>query len=192
MTDVNLKYDFNERPSSVLQAMMAWDYDSAHALITEYADLDERSLFGDTALLLAVRYNKVDIYKELIQFGADVNTQTAFGVSPLHVAAQNNNVPAIEYLLKNGADINIQDGWGRTPLYIAATNNHREAVELLLSHRPKVNEMTTRNETAYYSSNEYGYHAIALLLEKAGADTTLEPGEFDEGRSAFVSVLGFG
>ena len=191
MSEVNLNYDFTQRADSVLQAVEAWEFERALGLINPNTDLNERSLYGNTALILAIKHGVKDIYTKLVENGSDLNLQTAFGMSALHFAINVNDLNATHLLVENGADINAKDIWGRTPLFIGTSFNRVQTTEYLIERRPKLNELTVRNETAYFTANKYGHYSLAQLLEKTGADTTLEPGEFDEDREAYVSIFSF-
>lgn len=78
---------------------------------------DEESGFkGETALLQAASWGRLEIAKILIKHGANVNAKAAWGAVPLHDAARMGNVEVARLLLEHGADVNAKDYEGKTPL----------------------------------------------------------------------------
>lgn len=94
--------------------------------------LDSR---GSAALHLAIRYNKLDVVKILIENGANPNIQDSAlhvkGQTPLHFAALFNQQKIAEYIVEKGAEISKQDEGGYTPLHIAARYGRLEVVKTI-------------------------------------------------------------
>ncbi|MEX0849186.1 MAG: ankyrin repeat domain-containing protein [Candidatus Dependentiae bacterium] len=81
-------------------------------------DINAQNNDGETALIIATRWNYADIAKKIIRAGADVNIAQNTGLTPLHEVVINGNVDLAKILLDEGADINVRDTYrGRTPLH---------------------------------------------------------------------------
>lgn len=87
---------------------------------------------GETPLLNAAFWGRLEIAKLLIQSGAKVNATAADGVAPLHEAARMRNVAVARLLMEHGANVNIKDKDGETPLdWAELYGRHHETYELL-------------------------------------------------------------
>lgn len=68
------------------------------------ANLNERDLFGDTALHIAAEYGDLKTISKLIEFDADVNLDSVGrGQTPIVISALNGNYDCVEALLKAGS-----------------------------------------------------------------------------------------
>ncbi|EAY19904.1 ankyrin repeat protein, putative [Trichomonas vaginalis G3] len=81
-------------------------------------------------LIIACRYNYIEIAKVLIQNGVNVNG-TKYE-KPLIISTQNNFFEISNLLIENGADVNCCLYKNNTPLFNACLNNNVELVKLLI------------------------------------------------------------
>jgi ankyrin repeat protein len=104
-----------------------------------------------TPLLTACRYNKLDIFNELLIHNPDLNHRGYHGVTALMLAAQNNNLIMVRELLNRGVDINAQGGFGGfTALHTALlkpSENPIEVVRELLNRGADKNIVDAYGET---------------------------------------------
>ena len=111
--------DVNEKLS---QAVKADDYNGVKSLLKKGADpnfVTSNPLIDGTSTPFhsAVRRNKLDIVRCMLEFGADVNLVDEDGDSPLFSAVYRSTDPEIrKLLLENGADANHINNAGNTPL----------------------------------------------------------------------------
>lgn len=146
----------------------AAEYKSTNANIVEMflwkgAFVDEKIIWGTTALHNAVGVAAKETVKVLLEHRADVNAKDDTGKAPLHHAAgnlfkaklftrfhdignfsemQSRFERIVEMLLEKGARIDDTDNNGETALYDAATNGHEGIVKLLLARNANVNAGT--------------------------------------------------
>lgn len=92
--------------------------------------------WGETALLDAAFWGRLEVAKILIRHGADVKAAEKGGATPLHEAARMRHAEFARLLLDNGADVNAKDDEEKTPLDWAHLygNPLPEIVTLLRSH----------------------------------------------------------
>ncbi len=77
---------------------------------------------GETPLHVAIRKNRLDMVKLLIEKGADLKNINTCGDTPLHVAVQNSwfyQFDIVNLLIEKGADVHLENKQGKTPLSMA-------------------------------------------------------------------------
>lgn len=94
---------------------------------------------GRTALMWAVKGNKVDAAKALIDAKANVNVKDRTGKTALTIAAESKSLDATKLLLANGADVASRDQIGGTPLTWAAGMGSPETVAALVETGADIN-----------------------------------------------------
>jgi len=119
--------------TSALDAAITGGSGDVWKLIVAKADPKRRDDFGQTALFAAVRANKIDIVRALLERGAEINAQDSSGDTALHVAARgpiqtspygggvggNFNPVMLKALLDAGANANLVNARGDAPLHLA-------------------------------------------------------------------------
>lgn len=107
---------FTPSESPLIDAIYNGDETKAISLINTEA-IDMKDGAGFSLLHLAIRYNMLDLAKNLIEKGVNVNSEN-FGWTPLHEAVSENNIEGIRLLIEHGANTQIQFQ-GLTPFDIA-------------------------------------------------------------------------
>lgn len=118
------EYSENRTPLHTLALIGAVEggYDISQCirqLIEAGADIEGKDRDNWTALLYAVRYNRVEVTKELCQLGARMDVTNNQGRGLLHLAATNGNLDMINYLRGMGiAGVNpdLRGSEGDTPM----------------------------------------------------------------------------
>ena len=73
-------------------------------LLTRHADVNARTLRGDTPLLLGASTGDTHVVDKLLAAGADKDAQNVFGDTALMVASRNGDAPIVRRLLEGGVD----------------------------------------------------------------------------------------
>eukprot|EP01124_Arcella_intermedia_P004048 TRINITY_DN12286_c0_g1_i2.p1 TRINITY_DN12286_c0_g1~~TRINITY_DN12286_c0_g1_i2.p1 ORF type:complete len:598 (-),score=109.56 TRINITY_DN12286_c0_g1_i2:37-1830(-) len=129
---------------------------------------------GNTALMLACKYNRTDCIKSLIQAKANVNGRNSVGMTPLHIAiTDKSSIEGVESLIANGAKVDIVGLHGWTPLHLAAANGFTPLVSLLLKHKANINQETQAGQTPLLMASCNGHPKTVQLLLQQGADATI-------------------
>jgi len=70
-------------------------------------DVNETSKNGETSLIRACYYNKLEIIKYLLSRGVDLEKRSLLDVNALIIAAMRNKPDIVEELIKHGAKIDL-------------------------------------------------------------------------------------
>lgn len=125
----------------------------------ELGELNRCNEHGQTALCLAIEYNKLGVVKALLssRFPADINLLNVHAVqqfenwdedpepdvivyaSALQCAAATGGREIAEFLITQGAHIDLVAGYYGSPLQAAALKGHASIVELLLRNDAEPN-----------------------------------------------------
>lgn len=137
-------------------------------LINAGADLHEKNIYGDTALLLACYQKNVEIIKLLICAGSDVNTTNKYNINCLMIGIDL-PIEGIKYLISAGANVNNSDYIGRIPLTFAICRNS-QAFEILLDAGADPNHTTCSSKSVLMIACKYVNRKAIELLLKAEVD----------------------
>eukprot|EP00798_Chlamydomonas_sp_ICE-L_P003886 gene3886-13951_t len=85
-------------------------------LLEEGADIEQRNVMKETALIRASHNGFLHTVKYLLDQNADVNAIDLGDNTALHWAAMRGHVEIVAYLLKSGADTNFSNKQGRLPV----------------------------------------------------------------------------
>ena len=106
----------------------------AYMLIQAGADVNKKSRYGDTALLMLTAdlyYGEPALVKMLLDKGANTNEVDRKGLTPLMYAAMNGHVDTVRQLLKHGALPETKNKDGKTALDLAVEKDHPEIAEIV-------------------------------------------------------------
>lgn len=126
----------------------------------------------DTYLDTAIRLNRFDIIKLLVEFGEDVNKMTISKKSSLMEACWYGNLEIVEYLIKQGADVNYHSSNG-TPLVYAVAKNDLEIIETLLKNAANIHLSNEDNDSILFGAITNGSYDIIRYLVDNGASINM-------------------
>ena len=156
--------------SPLMEAAKKNHYDVCRELIARGAAVNAQSVFGMTALTIAVsRGGDPRVIKLLIQKGASVNVRDRAGWTPLLMAAATRGPEIMDILLAAGADPKAISPSGESALILAAGENNLDVIQILLSRGVDVNLKDDRNRTALSVAQDNGHTDAAELLKRSGA-----------------------
>jgi ankyrin repeat protein len=119
----------------------------------------------ETLLFYAIRGNRADIVKRLVELGTDVNHTNGWRQTPLHILEKDNKEIA-DILLENGADVNALNGRNETPLHVAVSSGLYNVSKALLEKGADVNVKNMYGETPLHIAVVAGNLPIIKLLVK--------------------------
>ena len=135
---VKASYDGGRNESPLLQAVREGASTALiKMLIVDFnADVDavDGSAMGETALHLAVRLDRIELVRLLIQHQGfkGLEAQDERGFCPLHSAVSNGSSAMIGLLIISGAQLESRTLIGMTPLHLAVIENREAAVQNLI------------------------------------------------------------
>jgi ankyrin repeat protein len=94
-------------------------------------DVNQRGIYGNTPLSIAVVRGSLGQVRVLLNAGADVNAILEDGRTALHEAVGQNHSMVAQLLLDHGALTTVRDRFGRTPIELAELLGHSDAREIL-------------------------------------------------------------
>jgi len=87
-----------------------------------------------TALMWAVKKEKMKVLLKMFEFRVNINKQDWDGCNALHYAVDTGNARICQLLLSRGADVDARGGFeNSTPLHLACKHNMIDIVQLLIS-----------------------------------------------------------
>jgi len=149
--------------------------------LAEGAAINSRNRLGETALVVVLKNDRVDLARALIDAGADVNLGAINGVTPLMAAAYGGHVEIVRVLLAKGADISATDRLKKNAMTYAAGEGKTAVVALFLEKGVDPNAVYQNDLTALMWAAGYGRTETVNLLLGAGANSALKD---DRGKTA--------
>ena len=155
------------------RAVFRGDTGIIQGLLENHANVEARTIGGNTPLILAVIENKPAVVHELLSRTADpdaVNNNPEspyFGLTPLHIAVQRGYEPIVRDLLAWYVDVNVRDQIGSTPLHYAILANNPHMIELLLRAGADISIRNLAGSTALELATSEPVRAIFRLLRPA-------------------------
>lgn len=145
------------------------DSAKATALIENGAVIDYKNEVGETPLVHAVRYKRLDLVSLLLSHGAYVDAKNKYGQTALTEAVSNGSLDIVRLLLERSPDVNARYGPGISALHLAAYKGDAEAVEALLSKGADPNAVDADGTTALFHAIESCKSGIVRALLQRGA-----------------------
>jgi ankyrin repeat protein len=119
----------------LIRAAALGDTQEVRRLVKAGAFLDERDVFGGTALQAAIAFDRPGPALELIMARASLDLTNSDGHTALFIAVLRNNIFITKTLIGAGAEVNGIDALvGYSPLLHAVRNGNTRLVRLLLEH----------------------------------------------------------
>lgn len=143
--------DVNQKmPTLRTAAFFVRTKESLDLLIKHGADINAKSLPGNTPLIQAVSRNNIIVAYELIAHNVNPNQFNKANTTPLTTAISRKNIDMVKMLISNGADVNFFNSESQTPLMIAVSNADLQIFNLLINMGADVNHANSLGKTCIY------------------------------------------
>jgi ankyrin repeat protein len=137
------------------------------------AAIDSRNRLGETALVILLKKDRVDLAMVALDAGADVNLAAVNGITPLMAAAYGGHNDMVKRLLANGANPAPADRLGKTAMVYAAGEGRTDVVLTLLAAGVNPNAISANDLTALMWAAGAGKDDTVKALLAAGANPSL-------------------
>ncbi len=166
---------------SLHEAAASGDVATVTKLVEAKVPLDEKDSGGQTALLIAVQNNQVNVANILIEAGANINAQANNRDTPWLLAGASGRTEIIRAMIPVGPDFSIRNRYGGNALIPACERGHVETIALLLTTRIDLNHVNNLGWTCLLEIVILGdggerHQRAAELVLAAGADPNLADG----------------
>ena len=148
-------------------------------LLDKGADIQQRTAYDQTLLMLAISAEQLELTRFLINKGIDPNVHNKYN-SALSLAIDYEQPEIVELLLKNGATISYAEEHDEETMFsLAVEGGNPKIVKLLHAHGADINQLTYDGDTALEAALEQGHDDLAIWLIEQGIEideTTAENG----------------
>ncbi len=91
-------------------------------LIDNNADINQKNIYGGTAIMHAALRNRIEIVRILLNAGANVHDADSNLQYVIIWAVRSENIRIVKLIIEKGANVNVIDSDGKTPLDWAESN----------------------------------------------------------------------
>ena len=116
--------------------------------LADGAAINSRNRLGESALIVVLKKNRVDLAQFLIDAGADINQPALNGINALMAAAYEGQTEMVRQLLAKGANPAALDRLQKNAMIYAAGEGHTQVVTLLLASGIDPNAVYNNDLTA--------------------------------------------
>ncbi|MEP7275384.1 MAG: ankyrin repeat domain-containing protein [Betaproteobacteria bacterium] len=157
------------------------DAPAIERLLREGANVNARNRLGESALVIVLKKDRLDLASQLLSAGADVNLAAVNGITPLMTAAYGGHAEMVRTLLDKGAAIGATDRLKKNAMIYAAGEGRTAVVALFLARGVDPNAAYEHGLTALMWAAGYGQVETVRALLDAGARMDAKD---DRGKSA--------
>jgi len=149
--------------SKLMEAAALNDLSKLELYISRRQDMEFRSRFNRTALMVAVNQGNYESVQTLVEHGAKINVQDKFGWSPLMYASHLGNEKISKYLLKNNARIDYYDDFCNSAFKLSVDRIGRD--------RMMSSMYSVSDEKRAAIEKKFEHDPVLSMLRKAGSTT---------------------
>src|SRR6266567_2023658 len=158
----------------LLAAARAGDTAGVTRALADGATPNARSRVGETALVIALKNDRTDLARQMLDAGTDVSLAAVNGVTPLMAAAHGGHVEIVRMLLAKGAEVVAIDRLQKNAMTYAAGQGRTEIVQIFLQTGVNPNAIYAHSLTALMWAAGYGQTDTVRSLLAAGAQADLK------------------
>ena len=129
---------------------------------------------GNSLLMIAARFGRLEMAKQLVDLKANINHRNGFGDTPLMTAALGGNLEIARMLIERGVPVN-QPGW--TALHYCAAAGKADMCQLLLDKDADIDARSPNGTTPLMMAVREGHFDVVKLLVWEVADVNAENAE---------------
>ena len=129
----------NKGYNALHQAIFTREEDIVNLIIPYIANINSRTITGESSLHLACNLQLTTISKILVANQINVNIQdTLHEFSAMHYAVNLNMLSTVELLIKHDSNVNSQDVFGNTPIHYVLIEENYNMLPLFLKSKSQI------------------------------------------------------
>lgn len=132
----------------------------------------DRDRNGNTCLLIAALYNRLEIGLLLLLRGADINAASGKGYTALHISVEKGFTNFATMLCERGADCEAINSNRLTPLHLAVMNKTTSMINELCA-RGTMDAVDSLRRTPLHVAMQMGHIDLACMLVERGCDINI-------------------
>ncbi|MFY9221701.1 MAG: ankyrin repeat domain-containing protein [Blastocatellia bacterium] len=160
--------EITEDVEEFFSAVINENFKKAKTLLNKGVNINSTNIYGETALMFAVRDKKM--LKFLLKYGANASIASRFGTTALMHAAVYGDIEIVKMLISSGAYVNATDINGRSALLFAVVDGRDEIVNQLLLSGADTNLKDSTGSTAACYAKAGDHKKVKKLLKAIGAE----------------------
>ncbi len=125
---------------------------------------------GQTPLMKAILLNRIEVVKDLINWGVDLNLQDNKQETALMKAVQTQNKVVVHLLLSSGAKVDIKNENGETALHQSILKEDEKISQILIKYDTDLLLENKRGEDPYNLAMKQGKIKLAKFIQKKVAE----------------------
>ncbi|KAF5278157.1 hypothetical protein FQR65_LT15798 [Abscondita terminalis] len=173
----------NDGETGLHLALKKQNFDVAHALIENKADVNFVNYDDACPFLYACKYGKIDLVEKMLPIVTNKNLRNKNGETALFVSLKSRKFDIAHVLIDAGVDVNLPNDFGTTSFAYACKVAHIGIVKKILATVKNINSQNRYGETALFLSIDNDNNDISLALIEAGADINIHDGN---GKTSFI------
>ncbi|BFP42804.1 hypothetical protein FGF1_36490 [Flavobacteriaceae bacterium GF1] len=166
--------DVDRDLAPLLYAVRIGDFDRVKELIAKGADVNLVQEGEGTALVMAIRQNRLQIARYLLEKGADPNLGTNSDGHPLWLAARNGDIELVELLVSKGVDVNKKFPGDGSALIQASKNGDLAMAKALVRLKADINMGVQGDGSPLIMASKGGHFELVEYLVGLGAAVNQE------------------
>ncbi|TDP85636.1 ankyrin repeat protein [Halanaerobium saccharolyticum] len=155
----------------IMAAVMNNNLELVKLFYRDHSNINEKTNYGDTAMLYAAKFGDVELIHFLIDKGAKVIDKDDDNITTLMHASRYNNYEVVKTIIDKDARVNKRDSSGRNAIYYAATyNTDSKIINLLVENGADVNSKNKKGLTPLMRASAFNNYEVVKALIDHGAD----------------------
>lgn len=155
------------------RAVEAGDTNLIQLLLDLGVDVEEKTPYGETSLIMAARMGNLRVEKVLLDRNADIGARDNVGGSALQSAVVNRHLDMVLLLLDRGANIETKNYAGLPVLHLAIIGGCLDIVLLLLDRGANIDRKDDGGRPVLHLAIAMQHLDLVLSLLALGANTSM-------------------
>lgn len=156
------------------KACLHGDVGLVEYVYSQGVDLNQKDIYGQTALMIAAGQGNEKVARFLMDKGARISEVDTKKRTALHYTCRHGHKGLAQMLSAHGASLTAKDAKGQTPLHRALEHDQTELAALFIEQKEGIDLCGGENsDTALHMAAGRGSITLIIKLLEAGADPNI-------------------